>query len=123
MSSIPTIETKIEDIKPGDTVTLRLPAEIHERLRREAFDKRTSMNALIIEALVAPAVTEDWEYGQSEVLRDGAVAYGTPVETLDEAIRRRDLARTNYPWPEELGVGRRRKAGPWEPIPEGDEAL
>ncbi len=34
-------------------LTLRLPDEIHERLRREAFDKRTSVTALIIDALTA----------------------------------------------------------------------
>jgi predicted transcriptional regulator len=30
------------------TVTFRLPAELHERLRRLAFDLRTSMNVLAI---------------------------------------------------------------------------
>lgn len=32
-------------------MTIRLPDETYERLRQDAFDKRTSMNALIIEAL------------------------------------------------------------------------
>lgn len=57
-----------------------------------------------------------WEYAQSEVLDDGTVAFGSPVETLEEAIRRRDVDRMSYPWPEEIGVGRRTKAGPWEPV-------
>jgi hypothetical protein len=64
---------------------------------------------------VAPA-EDEWEYAQSEVLDDGTVAFGNPVDTLEEATRRRDLDRMSYPWPEELGVGRRRKAGPWEPV-------
>ena len=80
----------------------------------------------IIEAVLAAGYRkqepDEWEYGQSEVLQDGTVAFGPPVETLEEAIRSRDIDRINYPWPEELGVGRRRKAGPWEPVPEnGDE--
>ena len=32
-------------------MTLRLPAAMHEALRRRAFDERTSINALIIAAL------------------------------------------------------------------------
>jgi len=28
-------------------VTLRLPVEVHERLRRLAFERRTSINALV----------------------------------------------------------------------------
>lgn len=33
------------------TMTIRLPRDIHERLRREAFDQRTSMNAIIASEL------------------------------------------------------------------------
>lgn len=32
-------------------ITVRLPVELYERLRREAFDKRTSQVAIITEAL------------------------------------------------------------------------
>lgn len=63
---------------------------------------------------------QEWEYAQSEVLTDGTTAYGMPVATLQDAVRRRDIDRINYPWPEELGVGRRRKAGPWVPV-EGED--
>ena len=31
--------------------TIRLPRDIYERLREDAFSQRTSMNALVIEAL------------------------------------------------------------------------
>ena len=58
-----------------------------------------------------------WEYAQSEVRDDGTTAFGNPVASLEEAIRRRDIDRAAWPWPEELGVGRRRKPGPWEPVP------
>jgi hypothetical protein len=75
----------------------------------------------LVETLLAereqPSSGIEWEYGQSEVLDDGTIAFGAPVPTIDEAIRRRDLDRMSYPWPEELGVGRRRKAGPWEVVP------
>lgn len=70
----------------------------------------------ILERAISVAEEPEWEYGQSEVLTDGTVAFGSPVETLEEAIHRRDIDRINYPWPEELGVGRRRKAGPWKPV-------
>jgi predicted HicB family RNase H-like nuclease len=33
------------------TLTVRLPKDLYEQLRKQAFDQRTSMNALIIEAL------------------------------------------------------------------------
>jgi len=32
-------------------MTLRLPDEVHDALRREAFDSRRSMNAVVLEAL------------------------------------------------------------------------
>ena len=32
-------------------ITIRLPEDVYEDLRREAFDGRTSMNAIIVEAL------------------------------------------------------------------------
>jgi hypothetical protein len=43
---------------PDDTqaLTIRLPAAVYEKLRRDAFDQRTSMNALIIEARAAVPV-------------------------------------------------------------------
>lgn len=34
-------------------LTIRLPDDVYEELRREAFEKRTSMNALIVEAVRA----------------------------------------------------------------------
>ena len=34
-------------------ITIRLPEDVYEDLRREAFEKRTSMNALIVDALRA----------------------------------------------------------------------
>lgn len=57
-----------------------------------------------------------WEYAQSEVLQDGTTAFGAPVDSLEEAVRRRDVDRINYPWPDELGVAKRLKAGPWLPV-------
>jgi predicted HicB family RNase H-like nuclease len=41
---------------PDDDVqvfTIRLPRDLYEQLRKAAFDQRTSMNALIIEAIRA----------------------------------------------------------------------
>jgi len=32
-------------------MTIRLPADLYERLRREAFEQRVSMTALIVRAL------------------------------------------------------------------------
>lgn len=32
-------------------ITIRLPADLYERLRREAFDSRTSQNAIIVKEL------------------------------------------------------------------------
>lgn len=32
-------------------LTIRLPADLYERLRQTAFDQRTSMNALVIQAI------------------------------------------------------------------------
>ncbi len=32
-------------------LTIRLPADLYEKLRQAAFDQRTSMNALIIDAV------------------------------------------------------------------------
>lgn len=37
--------------QPVKPITIRLPEDVYEKLRREAFDKRTSMNALIVEAI------------------------------------------------------------------------
>lgn len=33
-------------------MTLRLPDDLHEQLRQEAFEKRTTITALIIDAIV-----------------------------------------------------------------------
>lgn len=33
------------------TITIRLPRDVYEQLRKDAFDQRTSMNALIIDAI------------------------------------------------------------------------
>jgi predicted HicB family RNase H-like nuclease len=35
----------------AQALTIRLPADVYEKLRRAAFDQRTSMNALIIAAV------------------------------------------------------------------------
>lgn len=34
-------------------LTMRLPKDLYEQLRREAFDERTSQNAIVVEALTA----------------------------------------------------------------------
>lgn len=33
------------------TLTIRLPRALYEQLRREAFERHTSMNAIVVEAL------------------------------------------------------------------------
>jgi hypothetical protein len=45
--------------KPEETrpMTLRLPVDLHEHYRQQAFDLRTSMSALIISALYNDAQT------------------------------------------------------------------
>jgi rubrerythrin len=106
-----TIPVPVEDIRA-------LLAEIQQR---ELHHFETE--ALLTQAGLDPNARPEGEYGQSEVLQDGTVAFGAPVATLEEAIRRRDVARINYPWPEEIGVGRRLKAGPWHPVhADSDEA-
>lgn len=42
---------RAEDSTAVQAITIRLPEDVYEELRREAFDKRTSMNALIVEAV------------------------------------------------------------------------
>lgn len=37
------------------SLTLRLPADVHDALRREAFDKHTSISALVRESIEARA--------------------------------------------------------------------
>ena len=64
---------------------------------------------------------DGWEYTFSEVLVGGATGYGHPVETLEGARAAQQMAQMNYPWPEEIRVARRRKAGPWEDVPEGEQ--
>jgi hypothetical protein len=59
---------------------------------------------------------DEWEYGMSEVLTDGSTAFGYPVPTRIEAEARVAATRRNYPWPEEIQLARRRKAGPWEEV-------
>lgn len=76
---------------------------------------------LALGGVLAEQGEPEWEYARSEVLDDGTTAFGAPVATLAEAIHRRDIDRVNYPWPEELGVGRRRKPGPWLPVEENGE--
>lgn len=39
--------------EPVQAITIRLPEDIYEELRKEAFDKRTSINALIVDAVRA----------------------------------------------------------------------
>lgn len=61
-------------------MTLRLPDDVHEALRREAFESRRSMNRIILQALYAldfvngdgikDALNEAWESGYS--YRDGS---------------------------------------------------
>ena len=45
--------TSQQDTSPPDVqaITIRLPKDVYENLRREAFDKRTSINALIVDAV------------------------------------------------------------------------
>lgn len=80
------------------------------------------VDAILSRFAVTPKDETEWEYGRSEILNDGTTAFGSAVPTIEEAIRRRDALRASYPWPEEIGLGRRRKAGPWEPVTEGGDA-
>lgn len=41
----------IPDITPTVPVTFRIPAGLHDWLRRAAFDARRPMNALVVQAL------------------------------------------------------------------------
>ena len=45
-----------EDLR---VVTLRLPAEVHERLRRLAFERRNSINALVTGYVIAGLEAEE----------------------------------------------------------------
>lgn len=49
-SSYHTTMTPSDD---AQVFTIRLPRDLYEHLRKAAFDQRTSMNALIIEAIRA----------------------------------------------------------------------
>ena len=40
-----------EDKSEVQAITIRLPKDMYEDLRRQAFDERTSINALIVEAV------------------------------------------------------------------------
>jgi len=42
-----------EEETPTHPITIRFPEDVYEKLRRQAFDERTSMNALVIEAVRA----------------------------------------------------------------------
>lgn len=42
-----------DTIMDTQAITIRLPADIYEKLRRDAFDQRTSMNAIINEELTS----------------------------------------------------------------------
>ena len=43
--------------QPVKAITIRLPEDVYEDLRQEAFDKRTSMNVLIVDAVRARRLT------------------------------------------------------------------
>jgi predicted HicB family RNase H-like nuclease len=40
-----------EDKASTHAITIRLPEDLYEDLRRQAYEQRTSINALIVEAL------------------------------------------------------------------------
>ena len=42
-----------EDKPEVQAITIRLPKDMYEDLRRQAFDERTSINALIVDAVRA----------------------------------------------------------------------
>jgi predicted HicB family RNase H-like nuclease len=42
-----------EDKASTHAITIRLPEDMYEDLRRQAYEKRTSINALIVEAVRA----------------------------------------------------------------------
>lgn len=42
------------------TTTIRLPDDLYEHYRKQAFDQRTSMNALIVSALYADETFTPW---------------------------------------------------------------
>lgn len=42
-----------EDKPEVQAITIRLPKDMYEDLRRQAFDERTSINALIVQAVRA----------------------------------------------------------------------
>ena len=37
--------------EPLQTLTIRLPEDLYEQLRKTAFDQHASMNALVVEAI------------------------------------------------------------------------
>lgn len=39
------------DDQPPQALTIRLPPDLYEKLRRAAFEQHVSMNALIVEAI------------------------------------------------------------------------
>ncbi len=41
-------------------MTIRFPADVYERLRQDAFDKRVSMNDLVVACLKAVQLQTDW---------------------------------------------------------------
>ena len=42
-----------EDKASTHAITIRLPEDLYEELRRQAYEQRTSINALIVEAVRA----------------------------------------------------------------------
>jgi hypothetical protein len=44
---------KAEDKPEVQAITIRLPKDMYEDLRQQAFDERSSINALIVEAVHA----------------------------------------------------------------------
>lgn len=97
-------------------LTLRLEDDVHEALRKEAFDRRTSVSEIIRERIAAGVVAEEpeWEYG----IR----AEGDDEPYTDHSDDPDWLCDQITPEPGDAIV-RRRKAGPWVPVKqEGDTA-
>lgn len=60
------MQPRYHEVMETQATTVRLPVELHELLRREAFEKRTSQAAIITEALSQRyGVTVSTEEGQN----------------------------------------------------------
>lgn len=106
-------------------LTLRLDEEIHESLRQEAFERRTSVSEIIRERISAGVVAEEpeWEIGYQLTCDDGSnIGTGYPYPDAERAAldgeRRAKETNEDYPmYPRVHSViVRRRKAGPWVPV-------